>query len=1418
MIGTSELPFETTGCHIRTPDRRRAPAAARIGRFALLAVLALLAFPAAPVLGQAGQTPVYTDDSTAASEGIARAMDQVARGNVDEAVDVLRALLRTEGERVIATEDDPNLYYAVRRVINTRLLRHAELLERYVAAEGAEAQRLLDLGAISDVERIALLTPAGFEAALLLTQQRMESARFDAAWHTLLSLEEHPARSNADRARSFAMLATQVARYLPEDQRLLAVVNRWRDEAGLGPLDDQERIDGPMQIDGVTPFEPGPSVELGGIVSRPLWSEPLSLKQDDEEEQQPNRGRTLRRNTAKVWRVFPTVADDTIYINDGVHVAAWDRFTLSPKWRTALATPGAEEENAARAGFRRNQRRDGDSAMTVTTHGRWIVAAASESPEEFRAGQTMVVAIDALSGKVRWRTPVSLADPALEGATVEGRLLVDQGVVIATVSKDLQERRLDSVQLLGLDLTTGRPLWRRPLGSTGTLPFASGGSAADLPVVQRGVVYVVDSLGFVAAVETASGVTRWVRDLEIDRNLVAPIEPWSSMGPVLIGDSLYVVTPDFLRIDEVDAYSGQLIASRSTAQLLGSTQSPLYPLNAGDTLAIVGLSAVYGIHQDDFADMTSLAFTAMDLGSEMFQGRAVIAGDRVIVPTRPGLRSAPIAPSAGDEPELTHLEDPGNVLALESQLVVIDDSEVRTYLLWDVAQRVLSERMREMPSDPTPAVTFAELAYRAAKPDKIQPAVEQALASIERAPMIDRNRTARGRLFRSLQAMIEPDENDPQLGMLTSEQIEQLIVELGRAAAEPDERVQHLMARGRFYEAENRIDIAVDSYQTILDDQALASASVPVEGVNARAQAEATRSLRRVVRRHGPAVYATYEIEARQMLEGIIPGSGPEAYTALAQRYPVARAGVQAWLDSASAYLSRGRPHGAVFSLESGLQTAEDALSIDDALLGELAGRLISLLAETGRVSAAAELLERMQRQRRTLVLTDQGSPIDVGVLGDQLQQRLALMDRRPNVGLLGENPEVQSLEGWSIMTPIIRQVAGAPTDAIVLEKGDEIALWEVGEETGLTQRWSVESDENTSLINIDPRSAFLSRKSEDGWFYARHDLETGDAVWASAPFSHLFEMDPDEEDRTIPTPLDGARQALEQMVAVDGQSIVITDRGGRSISYDKITGRERWRMAQTLHGVVDVSVNAGVVAIVGFRQAEDGGSISIPAMVILDNRTGQVQHRLDIETGSPHWVRVTDGAEAIVGATGAVSLYDVFTGRRRWSVGGSAGRHTTEAWVFPGRVVVLNDRGDLRQIETESGQPMPDPMLTQGRVTSSAPILGGAVGDRSAFATTIGIVLYDRRGELVGVDHRPTTSTIHPAEFGAERFVTISMVAGSIDGEVFYYDLQFFSMESCALEQRRDVGLFPTPTRIAVLDHRVLVTSGPGTVVLDTE
>ncbi len=1384
----------------------------------LIAAVVLGGITAPITMAQVNQTPVYMDDSPAATEGIARARDQAARGNDDEAAEVLRSLLRTDGDRVIAIEDDPGLYYPVRSVIHRILLRNESLFERYLALETIEAQQLLDAGHVEEAEHVALLTPAGFEAALLLAQRNLESARFNSAWRLLASLETHPLRQSPDHAQAAALLATQVAMYLPQNPRVTAMVSRWRHEAGLDSDVVIERIEGPDLVIGLTPFDQGPSVELEGIVSRPLWSEPLATPSDNAET--TGIGNTRGRMAKEAWEVFPTVGGDTIYINNGSEIAAWDRFTLTTRWRTSLHedADAKQDQNAAPVTRRRNRRTESGSPKTVTTIDRWVVASVQEASANTRQGPSSVLALDAESGAIRWRISLEEIAPTLAGATITGRVMIDQGVVLVTISKNIAERRLDSVQLLGLELVTGRPLWRRQLGSTGTLPFPTGGFTAEISAVSDGTFFLVDSLGFAAAVETVSGRVRWVRDLQIDRNLLGAREAWASTGPVVAGDSVVLVTPDNLRIVELDARSGRELSSRNALELLGEDQSPLYPLITEDTLAIVGQSVVYGIGLEALGDKATMARTILDIGSDLFQGRAVIAGSEVIVPTRTGLHSAPIHPGAGPAETTIHLNEPGNVLAMASQLVVVDESAVRTYLLWDVAERVLSERMEETPTDPTPAVTFAELAYRASRPDQVLPAVRQALGSIEKAPSLERNRASRTRLFLSLLAMIEPEPDDPQVGLLEREQVEMLLVELGRAASSPTERVQQLMARGSFYEAEGQIDTAVESYQRVLDDPVLASSTVEDSGINASAQRVATDGLRRVIRRFGQPAYAAYQAEALQQLEAVMPGSGPEAYTVIAHRYPVSRAGAQAWLHAATAYLTRGRPHGAVFALESGLRTAEDALAVDDEVVGELAGRLIGMLRQTGRVAAAASMLDRLTSERPLLVLTDAGSPLDVGVLRASLSQELALLDRRPSVGLLGDAPPIQTLDGWTIMTPIKRRPVGIPTDVIPLEREGEIGLWQIDEASGLTKRWAVEADELTSLVDYDDDAVYLMHKIGDDHTFAAYDMESGEQNWASSLFGDLFEIPAGESNRTVPTMLDGARSATEQRVSMDDATMIIIDRGGRVVAYDKQSGKERWRQAQTIDSVVDVAVNAGVVAVLGARNGTKPGDSMIPMMLLLDGRTGQALHRIDIETGQGHWVRLTDAAEAIVGATGAVSLYDVFTGRRRWSVGGDSGRHTNEAWVFPGRIVVLNDHGELRQIETESGSPMDDQLDTRQRVTSSAPIVGGTVGDHAAFATTIGIVLYDRQGQLVGVDHRPSSSAVHPAEFGSERFVTLSMVVGARDGEVFYYDLHIFSIESCALEQKRAIGLYPTPTGIALLDGRILLTSGPGTVVLDTE
>ena len=205
--------------------------------------------------------------------------------------------------------------------------------------------------------------------------------------------------------------------------------------------------------------------------------------------------------------------------------------------------------------------------------------------------------------------------------------------------------------------------------------------------------------------------------------------------------------------------------------------------------------------------------------------------------------------------------------------MVVDDAFIHSYLQWEVAEKVLSQRMIDDPSDPSAAVTLTELAYRAGKEGRILAAVDAALAAIGSAPFDPDRESARRRLFESLHTMLAASQepagalgpaDDPgapgsTLRVADSALLAALVERLGRAASSLDEQVSFLLTLGRLQERRGLPDLACDSYQKILDDPQLARATWAGPRLSVRGELEATRRIERLVAQHGLQLYAAHQ-------------------------------------------------------------------------------------------------------------------------------------------------------------------------------------------------------------------------------------------------------------------------------------------------------------------------------------------------------------------------------------------------------------------------------------------------------------------------------------------------------------------------------------------------------------------------------
>jgi hypothetical protein len=829
-------------------------------------------------------------------------------------------------------------------------------------------------------------------------------------------------------------------------------------------------------------------------------------------------------------------------------------------------------------------------------------------------------------------------------------------------------------------------------------------------------------------------------------NVVESLQPWQWMSPVADGASLVTLAPDRTEILRIDRATGATLGRRAA----GALGDPAYLLRVGTMLAAVSRDAVTFVPIAEFESGTPHRSKPV---APFILGRAVPAGGSLIIPRTDGVAMLdPEKPSV--EAPVVALEKPGNVLPLESQLLVLDARQLHSYLTWSVAERLLEDRMKADPGDADPAITYAELAYRAGHPERIPTAADRALAAIEKGGASESARLARRRLFTVLRDMAEytegrwdsdksaPAKEPPapaarprgpvlvkkvptELPVLEQAALAEVVDRMGRAAQTPDEQVSHLMVLGRLREAEGKPALAAESYQRILTEAPLSKASWRGPSVSVRAELEATRRVRQLVLDRGAAAYGPFDAQASRELAALGDNADTEALERLARQYPGAAVSGPAWMRAAEQHERAGRAHAAVADLREGLAAAETAYGAgsmrDPTPLGEISGRLVNRLKALDQLFASAQLLSRLRTQYPELTLTDRGATIDSTALSAELVQRLASLQRLPRIGP-DIRADAQPIAGWSIMLPRSRRASASPEHLMLISPSQaQVGLWGLaggvsGDAAGRVQMlWSRSySGQPPILLRIDPESVYLlweNSEAGDGPTIERIAAVTGETTWKTEPFRGLFPADPAfdkraEQLRSIDTPIDGSVHLTDILVAIDEQAIAIVERSGRAAAFDPANGKMLWRSATAITNVHDIDACDGAIAIGGAAApANDPGALVglTPLALALDARTGQVMHRYDeLANQQVRWVRlagVGDQAPMLVlGLEAQVQSFDLAHGNTNWTIAGGPAFRSMDAWILAERLFLLAE---------------PPQGNAQSRTLYMAPLASGRLGDR---------------------------------------------------------------------------------------------------------
>jgi hypothetical protein len=188
-----------------------------------------------------------------------------------------------------------------------------------------------------------------------------------------------------------------------------------------------------------------------------------------------------------------------------------------------------------------------------------------------------------------------------------------------------------------------------------------------------------------------------------------------------------------------------------------------------------------------------------------------------------------------------------------------------------------------------------------------------------------------------------------------------------------------------------------------------------------------------------------------------------------------------------------------------------------------------------------------------------------------------------------------------------------------------------------------------------------------------------------------------------------------------------------------------------------------------------------------------------------------------IFGLDGGLWAIDASSGRSRWRNDAPPLAATRPVIATQGRILITDPDYELRAISTIDGTHS-DPLDTRGRLGSAFQSLRAATSQgNTILASTVGTVIHDPEGKVVGFDARPLTGPLLPAIVTQNYFIQVDSRGGPIDdGNGYPRLMTIHGLESGAAVADAIVMLPEERTvTVGVLDGFILISSDQATTVI---
>lgn len=845
---------------------------------------------------------VYINDSFEAADAIAAAKKLAAAREWSQAAELFQRTATNFGDRLIRSESD--VFITIREHINGLLCAwpeeglavYRERYERELADRLGEAS-----GTATYDDELALFeqyfcTLKAAELADLAAQAAIESGNFAVARRVYARvLQQHPnAARFADRYRGMqALVATMEGteparmpdydpevriRWMGEERRIGDVIAAWAQTTP--PARDATAVtDWPVYGGQIGRNRPASCQvdELGLLWRFTGLGDPGQTHGDVEDEEE------TKREVVRFLSIQAVSQGNLLFLQDRRELLALHRHTGFIAWRYR------PEEVVSRVIDNLDEHVPAADAVTVA-EGRVFAALPGDAGpySGFDGSRTPpeLVCLDAATGRLIWRLGQEALGESFAEMSFDTSPLVDRGRVYV-VARRRRAFGFEDAYLMRMDAATGAVEFRTHLGSASTGSFGFKRATTAMAAMHGDAVYVCTNLGTTAAVSAETGTVRWLRVYPRDAPGGAMESTWSlrtpsswAFNPAFISDERLFVRPLDTSSVLVLALDDGKVRRTIAAKEIGGVETLLGVHN--DILCSAGAS----VSCYDLAAGGVLWSVELSEASRL-SGRGLWVEDRLLIPTRAGLSTFRVADGERRDTPWDAQGHSGNLLALPEQLFVVADTTISSYVRKTDLWNSLRARMTAAAADPSPALDFAEIALRGGDDREalrlLDETVERVRAVAEPLePLFNR------RLFENVVLFAE---TLAARGTLTAEDLDHLCALAAQFAPDAQRNLQYRLQCAALFDKFEQPDRSVALYQQILRDRALRALTVDSPGrrtpLTAQTGGAAAQSkIAALIDRHGVALFAPYEAEARRWLDGGRAARDADELTRVVETFP----------------------------------------------------------------------------------------------------------------------------------------------------------------------------------------------------------------------------------------------------------------------------------------------------------------------------------------------------------------------------------------------------------------------------------------------------------------------------------------------------------------------------------------------------